>query len=1317
VRDQKKNQKNTGKSKKKPASAAKAEAASAIPPIVGIGASAGGLEAFTELLRHLPSDTGMAFVLVQHLDPKHASVLPDLLAKSSSMPVGQVENRMVVKANHVYVIPPNTNMTVSKSVFHLEPRASDHGMHLPVDAFLSSLAADQKNRAVGVILSGTGSDGTAGLKAIKAEGGITIAQDKKSAKYDGMPASAVAAGCVDLVLPPDAIAGELVRIGRHPYVSATAAAKSLPESSGEDENYRRLFVMLHSAIGVDFTHYKPNTIRRRIMRRMVLHKLDSLEDYVGFVRKNRGELQLLSQDMLINVTGFFREPESFALLSQKALPDIVKQHSADSPIRVWTPGCSTGEEVYSIAISVLEYLRDENIEIPIQIFGTDVSETALAKARQGIYPESISSDVSRERLRRWFNKTPHGYQVSSMIRERCVFAKHNVAQDPPFSKLDLLSCRNVLIYLDPLLQRRIFSLFHYALTPGGILILGSSESLACEPGLFVAVDKKHKLFRRSLAPNRAIVDWPVREQADGSAKPNVALGQKEWTSADIKKKAEEILLARYGPPGAVVNEDGLIIQFHGHTGLYLEPASGEASLNLLKMARPGLDLTLRSLLHEAIKTHATVRKNDVPLRANGDYREIAVTITPIPSGAASHYLVTFEEKASRQAGGRKSARIAPAKSSSQRVAKLEEELAEAKQRLQAIIEDQEASNEELKSANEEIESSNEELRSTNEELETAKEELQSTNEELVTLNEELQVRNTELGRLYDDLGNLLASVNIPIVMLAPDMAIRRFTPYAEKIFNLAPADVGRSILDIRSNVDLADLEQLVQAVAADLTPIEREIRDRNGHWYSMWIRPYKSMDNKIDGTVLAFSDIDDIKRSLDEAGAARDYAESIIETVRQPLLVLDSEWNVKTASHSFCQVFRIPRSEALGAPLAKLGGGEWDIPQLRAMLEATARGEGAAEPLELEADFERAGPKTLLLDARKIEQPGERHLILLAIEDITERVSASEARYRRLFEAAYDGILLIDGESGRIIDVNPALVALLGHPRLELLGATLWESPPFQENDLGRAIYLLLQKKDSVYYGALQLPHRKGGRVDCAVVGSVYREGGRKMIELNVRDITERRQAEERLKASLNEKETLLKELHHRVKNNLQVISSLLNLQAEHITDPKTLAIFSESRNRVKSIALMHEVLHQSKDLATIDMCEYVRSLSGGLFRTFGIDADRIRLKIDANGVSLNVDQAFPCGLMLNELVTNSLKHAFPDGRKGQVQIALEVQDKSCKLTVADDGIGLAGDGGFPETGTLGLQLVQTLAQQLGGTIGLDRTGGVRYEIAFPVKA
>jgi two-component system CheB/CheR fusion protein len=851
----------------------------ALFPIVGVGASAGGLEAFTQFLKALGAGTEMGYVLVQHLDPSHESALTEILAKATEMPVREVTDATPVGPNHVYVIPPNVDMIIAQGVLRLTPRTETHGHHMPIDRFLRSLAEDQRSNAIGIILSGTASDGTLGLAAIKAEGGITFAQDEKSAKFDGMPHSAIAAGCVDFVLPPDAIAGELARIRAHPYLapSSSRTAELVPDG---DPQLKDILHLMRTANGVDFSDYKPATVKRRILRRMALHKIGKLKEYVLFLRRHPSEVEALYEDILIKVTSFFRDPDAFEALKAEVFPSILKHRSPEEPVRVWVPGCSTGEETYSQAIALIEFLGNRRSDIPFQLFGTDLRQGSIEKARAGTYPESVVADVSPERLRRFFVKVEGGYRINKTIRDICVFARHNLLQDPPFSRIDVISCRNVLIYLEPVLQKRIMPIFHYALKPRGFLMLGAAEGIiGTASDLFELMDRKHKIYCRKSTASGLHFDFAASRYSIDAG--DIASGKEAQREGgvhllDLHKETDRILLTKYAPVAVVINDDMEVLESRGHVGLYLELAPGRASFNILKMAREGLLFDLQAAINDAKKEKdgVPVRKENIQIERNGELTDVSLEIIAfkIVSNRGRHFLIMFEDSslagsgnsAGTVSGEAKLGKGGREKRSNRQSSHLKQELAATKRYLHSIVEDKEASNEELQAANEEILSSNEELQSTNEELQTAKEELESTNEELHTVNEELHNRNFELAEANTDLVNLLSSVNIAMVMLGRDLQIRRVTPSGGQLFGFLQTDVGRPITNIRPNIDVPDLEQMILEVITTVSVKERDVQDGEGHWYSLRILPYKTLEGTIEGAVLTLVDINDLKNNLEE---------------------------------------------------------------------------------------------------------------------------------------------------------------------------------------------------------------------------------------------------------------------------------------------------------------------------------------------------------------------------------------------------------------------------------------------------------------------
>jgi two-component system CheB/CheR fusion protein len=852
--------------------------------IVGVGASAGGLEALTAFLKTLALDS-MAIVIVQHLAPKHESLLPTLLSRWSESKVTSVEDGMPVEPGRIYVIPPNADLAILQGVLHLmaPPSEGTRGPHLPIDYFFRSLAEDQGSRSIGIVLSGTGSDGTFGLQAIKEAGGITFAQEPTSAKYDGMPRSAIDSGWADFTLAPEEIATELLRIRNHPYLT-----RKRPSSPQAQESVSKLIVLMRTAFGNDLTYYKPTTMDRRIERRMALQKVETLSDYVKFVQSNAAELRLLYKDMLISVTSFFRDPESFETLKTVILPRILESKESGGQIRLWVPACSTGEEAYSLAIALAEVLGERAQEFRIQIFGTDVDESSIQYARRGLYPHNIALDVSPDRLQRFFIKKESGYQITRRIRDGVVFSVQNVTRDAPFSRLDLVSCRNLLIYLRPAMQKRVLRIVHYALLPTGYLMLGGSETVGDLSDYFAIVDRKNKIYARRHVAETASLDVGLGAKVPEPTQP-VPSSTPHRSSATLAGLAERKILELYGPPGVLVNDDFDVIHIRGRTRGYLEPMPGAPSFNILRLARPDLHVELRRVLTEA-RTNNRQASIGCRISEEGNVRPITIEVIPVadPETRVRCFMVLFHEGKGDGKGADKSAHrgaetgaqslheasddpssVKLSTRENARTQELERELMMTKEYLQSAIEELESSNEELKSSNEELQSSNEELQSTNEELETSKEELQSSNEELTTVNDELHSRMGELQLINDDLHNILSSMGSAMVIVGLDLRIRRFTQVAETLMNLVPGDVGRTVSLLNAFILGERIEKLAAQVIEKLVPIERRIACANQRWYVLHVTPYKTLDHAIKGAVIVLLDIDDTRRLAERTEEAR----------------------------------------------------------------------------------------------------------------------------------------------------------------------------------------------------------------------------------------------------------------------------------------------------------------------------------------------------------------------------------------------------------------------------------------------------------------
>ena len=848
-------------------------------PIVGIGASAGGLSAFEAFFAGMPpnADPGMAFVLVQHLAPDHKSILVDLVRRYTRMQVFEVEDGMQVQINCTYIIPPNRDMAFLNGHLQLLEPSAPRGQRLPIDYFFRSLAQDQHERSIGIILSGTGSDGTAGARAIKGEAGMVMVQRPESTEFDGMPRSALATGLVDFELPPTEMMAQLTA-----YVAR--AFGTLPRLGGivapqTENSLKRIFILLRAQTSHDFSQYKPSTIHRRIERRMAVHQIETLESYVKFLQQSPSEVEALFRDLLIGVTNFFRDTDAFTMLEQQILPKLFADKPAGGVLRVWVPGCSTGEEAYSIAILMQERIEALKQSYTVQVFATDIDSRSISTARAGLYPNSIAADITPSRLARFFTAEPDAsaYRIHKVIRDMLVFSEQDIIKDPPFSRLDLLSCRNLLIYLGPELQKKLIPLFHYALKPGGILFLGTSEGVGDFGDLFSVLDRKTKIYQRKQdfqGMQRAAVDRLAFLPSMGGPISTSRASGKTPASAKLplRELTEQALLQQIAPTGALVNEHGDVLYLHGRFGMYLELVPGEASINnVLKMAREGLRAALVTALHKAVITHTAVHVTGLRVRTNEATHQLNLSVRPVLGttahpgsdvGPAQLFLVILEEVSTPDADTTPVSIATQANgddaTTQAQIAALREELRAKDEYIQSTHEQLESSTEELKSSNEEMQSVNEELQSTNEELETSKEELQSVNEELATVNNELQTKVIDLSRLNNDMNNLLAGTGIATVFVDHQLRILRFTPTASEILNLILSDVGRPVGHIVSNLRGYDsLAADVKTVLNTLAPKDVQVQTTQDKWFNLRIRPYRTLDNVIEGAVISFVDTTD----------------------------------------------------------------------------------------------------------------------------------------------------------------------------------------------------------------------------------------------------------------------------------------------------------------------------------------------------------------------------------------------------------------------------------------------------------------------------
>ncbi len=933
-------------------------------PVVGIGASAGGLEAFTQFLSKVPEKSGAAFVLIQHLDPSHPSSLVELLARKCPIPIKEADKGERIQPDHAYVIPPGKAMSIRNRILILEEQLEHPGLTHSINLFFQSLAEDVKERAVGIILSGTGSDGTEGARAIKVMEGLVIIQDPVTAKYDGMPRAAIAAGVADYVLPPEAIPAKLIEYLRQSFHKREQIRQALKK---DDTTMKSIFSMVRTRTRRDFSGYKIASITRRIEHRMAVSQVETIGNYLKLLRENPAEIESLVKDFLIQVTSFFRDTEAFEALKQE-IGRMLKAKPEGSQLRTWIPGCSSGEEAYSVAMLIMECIQESGQRYEVQVFGTDLDDEAIATARVGMYPASIAKDVSPERLERFFSRVETSYQIKKNIREGVIFAVHDMVTDPPYSRVDVVSVRNLLIYFDTELQKKVLPMLNYSLNEGGLLFLGTSETIGEFSDLFATVNAKWRIYR-SLGKKKALL-------AKFPSQP----GMHEAAVAKLPEPhalpipiSESLLLLEALPPSILVDRNYQVLFTHGDTSKYLRMSEGKPSVSLLQLAKPELGSVLATLIREVSKEQKEIVSENIQVKHNGGTQPVKILVRPL-STLEGHIIITFEDLPRPKRRKVKGAPVTEAQHQG-----LEDELRRTRDTLRETIEELKSANEELRSANEEYMSTNEELKSANEELETSREELQSVNEELTTLNSESQRKNEDLTTLNNDMLNLLHATGVSTVFLDEKLRIRRFTPAATQLFKFIDSDIGRPVEDISSPLKDNTLVKSARQVLDNLIPVDQEMQTTDGKWYSLRILPYRTLDNSIAGVVVSLVDINRVK-------AALQYADNIISTIREPLLVLDDKLRVISASRAFYQTFQVKAEETEGQLIYELGNRQWEIAELRKILKEVLEKDAVFEGYRVEHDFPAIGHRVMLLNARSMyDREGVNRSILLAMEDIAGR--------------------------------------------------------------------------------------------------------------------------------------------------------------------------------------------------------------------------------------------------------------------------------------------------------------------------------------------
>ena len=1182
-------------------------------PIVAIGASAGGIEAISKLLENLSPKLGMAYVIIQHLAPDHESILPELLERKTSMPVHQVEDGMIVTADNVYVIPPNTYMSIADGHLRLSPRVKSDGAYHSIDFFLNALARIYKNKAIAVILSGSATDGSIGVQSIKAEGGITFAQDE-SAKFLGMPLSAIDSGFIDFILSPKAIAKQLEDF---PKIIYSIAGINKPGETSETE-LKKIYFLLQKRHGVDFSYYKPNTINRRIQRRMLLHGKIKAADYVKLLQQNTGEVELLYRDLLINVTSFFREPGSYSFLVEKIFPALMKHRDPNDALRIWVPACASGEETYSIAICLFEFLKERSVQTPIQIFATDINERAIEKARMGVYSKGSLENVSPKRLKDYFIKSDDSYQIVKSIRDSCVFAQHNLLKDPPFSRMDLISCQNVMIYLQNIAQKKILTTFHYALKPEGYLFLGKSETIGSAHELFTVADKVNKIYKRKEGLTNgnftAHPNYYYPREAIPDNKKNLAAA---ITHNNIDKEIEKILLSRYIPASVVVDKDMQVQRFLGTASHYLQPASGKASLHLLKLVRDDLAFDVRKLVYQAKKEKIAVKKDGIVISENGHSKEMEIEVTPLKTPPSNpHYLILFKESkrsllpVQKEKGGK-----IKKNASEKRISGLEQELADTKEHLKIISEEFEAAQEELQSSNEEVLSSNEELQSINEELETSKEELQSTNEELITINEELQNRNFELK------------------------------------------EVG-------------------------------------------------------------------------------EYKRAIIETIHESLIILTADLHVKSANKGFYNIFQSNPKDTEGRCLFELGNGQWDIPELREQLIRVQTENVDLVNFEVSHKFLNIGQKVMLLNAQRIPMGENDALIVLAIEDITEKrrvgikLKENEEKFKLLLQNAFDIITIFDPD-GTIQYESPAIETVLGYTPEERVGKNIIKHSIVHPEDKKKKIEML--KRAVANPGEninveFRLQHKNGNyRTIDAVCRNMMDDIRINGIIATYRDITDRKILEQ-------QKDEFIGIASHELKTPVTSIKAYSQILQD---------VFSKAHDK-KSVELLHKMEAQVDrlNLLIVDLLDFTRIEGGKLkFREENYNmnelikevAEEMQRTSKTHKIILKLGEEaelygdrYRVGQVITNLLSNAIKYS-PGAER--VIVSSETGEGIVTVCVQDFGIGINEKliekvfdkffrvtepllNTFPGLG-LGLYIAAEIVKRQGGSMNVTSTEGKGSSFCF----
>jgi two-component system CheB/CheR fusion protein len=1294
---------------------------------VGIGASAGGLEAFKKFFAATPDDSGLAFVLIQHLDPTHESMLANLLSNYTAMPVVQISRDTFVEPDHVYIIPPNKYLELDQNTLKLTDPVERRGMRMAIDFFFRSLAIHRREKAVGIILSGTGSDGSLGIKAIKENGGLVMVQSPIGAQYDGMPYAALNTGIVDAEANVEDMPEVLLKYIRHPYV---IQAESPSPQASEDDALRTILSILRSHANYDFRSYKKGTLLRRIHRRMGLRQVDGADAYIAMLREQPDEIMLLFRDLLIGVTSFFRDEEVFNTLEKVVVEKLVEHADGDAILRIWVPGCASGEEAYSIAILFIEHMRKYGSDAQLQIFATDIDDRSLEIARSGIYPESIAADVSPERLERFFVRVDEqNYQVNKTVRQAVVFAPQNLLSDAPFSKLDLISCRNLLIYLEPEVQTKIIRLFHFALKESGYLLLGPSETIGQQTFLFQTVSRNLRIYRRIGPLRHELIEIPILASRE-TRMPLVRHELKPAPVSSYRELMHQVIIDSFSPACALISRNYEILSVQGPMVDYLEFPPGELSKDLLAMARQGLRIRIRALVHKALRNQEMVVDSETRVLRNGSYVPCKVTVRPLTEHEETEdmLLVAFED---REDASESTLLSAGSKEESSLVKQLEYELSNTREDLQSTIEEMESSNEELKASNEEVMSMNEELQSTNEELETSKEELQSLNEELSTVNSQLQEKVTELDKTNNDMSNLLASTDIATIFLDLDKCIKRFTPITAKLLNLIESDVGRPISNFSSTVVDNSLFSDIDQVLDKLIPQEKEILADNGEWYLRRITPYRTQDNRIEGVVVTFVEITERKQFEEQLRAFNETLEhqveertaevhllfQVVEQNSASVVVTDRYANIEYVNPAFEQNTGYPSEEVKGKNPKIIQSGNTPRETYRKMWEALSNGkawQGEIQNRKKNGDLYWASSLiSPVLDANHdITHYVEIQEDITEFKEVLKTLAQREYHLQALVDHAAEAIITTDG-NGNVIEFNPEAQHIFGYSAEEIIGLPIEQLMHRTAAERADCIFYSGNRKCREVVGL----RKDGSRFPMEIVGSEIDHLG--LFVVLMRDITERRELEKDvIETSTLEQERIGRDIHDGIGQQLTGLGLLASslhsklLKRQCVPEAETAADLIEHLKQASK-----EAAALSLGLSPIQILAegLVEALTNLAERTQHITGIRCSCRCELLVPELMPGEFVSMHLyrIAQEAVHNAIKHS----QANKIEIEFEHQDNELILVVRDDGIGFQPVADEDSGRRLGLHIMKYRANSLGALLDIssNNAGGTEVRCSILV--